>query len=273
VSGMDSPSGTREGSRWLLITLKAVSALTLGPLMLLGGFALNASGGLLGCSSGVPFVLCTICPSPCTFSLVRPWLFGGIVVSSALIGRAFCGLACPVGVLSDLLHTTFVGRRWSLPTTGVMRNVRYGLTALTLYLMVEAAGVVLGLLPNVGLWSILIARRRLIALIFASGLLASLAASILVYRFWCRHLCPIGELLSPTNRFSFFSLEKNTDACTSCGECEIECPSGLDFPSSSSDCMRCFSCYTTCEGDAIGMGRRGPRKRPDMKPVGPSSGV
>jgi polyferredoxin len=231
--------------------------------MLLGGFALTVSGGLLGCSSGVPFVLCTICPRPCTFSLVRPWLFGGIVVSSALIGRAFCGLACPVGILSDLLHTSFKGRKWSPPMTRALRNMRYGLTVLTLYLMVEAAGVVLGLLPNVGLWSVLIARRRLISFILAAGLLAFFATSTLAHRFGCKQLCPIGGLLSPTNRFSYLSLERGSEECSLCGSCDAECPQDLAFPSASPDCMRCMACYTSCSGNGISITRRPSREKPD----------
>lgn len=228
--------------------------------MLLGGFAPTVSGGLLGCSSGVPFVLCTICPSPCTFSLVRPWLFGGIVASSALIGKAFCGLACPIGIVTDLLHTLFDGGKGSPPKTRSLRNVRHGLTALTLYLMVEAAGVLLGLLPNVGLWSVLIARRRLTSFIFAVGLLAFLVTSMLTYRFGCRQLCPIGGLLSPTNRLSYLSFERGTEECSACGSCDAECPQDLTFPSASPDCMRCMVCYTSCSGRGISVRRRPSRE-------------
>ena len=42
-------------------------------------------------------------------------------------------------------------------------------------------------------------------------------------RFWCRHLCPFGALISLPARFSLLR-RKVTNSCTSCGDCRRVCP-------------------------------------------------
>lgn len=243
-------SSARAKLQRLLLAVKATSLLTLGPIGAFGHIGPGIVGGLFGCPFSIPFVLCPVCPAPCTFNLIRPWLFGGIVATSLLMGRVFCGLLCPLGIVSDLLFRS-PGKK--LPVSGVegrLRYLKYGAVILFLYLMSEAAAILLGL-PVGGLWSFLAVFREEMAIITVAAVLILLISSIFIYRPWCRYLCPMGTLLSVFNRFSLLSLERDLEECGVCDACMRSCPLGLHDFSDSTDCIRCLSCYTACRNGVL----------------------
>ncbi|KYH39141.1 MAG: 4Fe-4S ferredoxin [Candidatus Bathyarchaeota archaeon B23] len=234
----------RRGIRGLLWAVKSVSLVLLGPVMLIGGFPLMPLGGLAACPFTVPFLLCQVCPLRCAFSLLRPWLFATLVASSTLLGRTFCGLLCPFGLLSSLLHRGSLNRGAARP----LRLLRYILAALLLYLMLEAALITLGLKPLSGLWLPLHIHRRGLLPLKLALILLFLIASISLYRPWCEYLCPFGLLLSLSNRLSLLHLERG-EGCTGCDACLRVCPTGGRFDSE--DCYRCLDCYASCDPGAL----------------------
>lgn len=230
----------------LLLAIRTTSLFTLGPIGAFGSLGPGIVGGLFGCPFSIPFILCPICPIPCTFNLIRSWLFGGIFATSLLMGRVFCGLLCPLGIVSDLLFRSPVKK---LPVSGVngrLRYIKYGAVILFLYLMSEAAAILLGLVPVWSLWSFLTVFREEMAIIIVAAVLIVLISSVFIYRPWCRYICPIGTLLSASNRFSLLSLERDVDECKGCDACIRSCPLSLHDSSDSTDCFRCLSCYTAC---------------------------
>jgi polyferredoxin len=80
------------------------------------------------------------------------------------------------------------------------------------------------------------------------GLVA--AASLVVDRFWCRYLCPLGAALSVVGRFSLLRIRRTASACTDCTLCDKPCPVGIEpskaRPFVSSDCIGCMDCVATC---------------------------
>lgn len=238
--------GGRARLQGLILYIKTVSLLILGPIGAFGHLGPSVVGGLFGCPYSIPFILCPICPAPCTFSLIRPWLFGGIVATSLLMGRVFCGVVCPFGVVSGLLFRAPVRK---LPVSGVdsrLVYLKYGGVVLSLYLMLEAAAMMLGVWPVGGLWSFLILHRGEMVIAVMAAVLILLVSSTIVYKPWCRYLCPIGTLLSASNRFSLLSMERDPDECGDCDDCLRGCPFGLHDYSDATECIRCLSCYTAC---------------------------
>ena len=239
-------SSARAKLQKLLHAIKTTSLLTLGPIVAVGQLGLGIVGGILGCPFSIPFILCQICPAPCTFNLIRPWLFGGIVATSLLAGRVFCGLLCPFGIVSSLL---FRSPAKKLPIKGVedkLTYVKYGVVVLFLYLMVEAAGISLGVWPVGGLWSLMVVYREETALFIVAAVLILLISSLFIYRPWCRYFCPLGTQLSLFNRFSLLSLERDPEECGVCDACTRSCPLSQQDLWDSKDCIRCLSCYTAC---------------------------
>jgi len=187
----------------------------------------------------------------CSFNLIRPWLFLGAVGSSLLMGRIFCGLICPMGILSSAL---FRPTREEIPVAGetqYLRYTRFFALLLFLYLTLDAAMIMLGLKPMQGLWSYLTKHQKGIAVIIVVSVLILLASSLFIYRPYCRFVCPIGTLLSLTNRFSLFTFGRRTDKCEGCENCVENCPLSIKALSESLDCFRCLSCYAACEKDAL----------------------
>ena len=230
----------------ILLLVKSASLLYLGPMGALGHIGPSVTGGLFGCPFTVPFILCPLCPAPCTFSIIRPWLFGFILASGLLFGRIFCGLLCPVGVLSDFLHR--IPTKKSKPKSVFRRLVfvKYGASILFLYLISEAALVLLGLMPVKGFWSLLTTYRTKLVLLIILTAAVVLVSSVFSYRPWCRYICPVSIIFSASNRFSLLSLERPPETCGECNSCVSGCPmdlTDLDSP----DCIRCLSCYAACE--------------------------
>ena len=73
--------------------------------------------------------------------------------------------------------------------------------------------------------------------------------SILIQRFSCKYLCPLGAALAIFNKVSPIYIEAKPEHCTHCVRCETECP--VDIPAipenpRSAECIRCLECVETC---------------------------
>lgn len=232
----------------LFLAVKMAFLVILGPIFTIGHYGTNIGGGLIGCPYSVPFILCPVCPTPCTFNLIRPWLFGGIIFSSIIMGRIFCGFVCPIGIGSGLLFRVkkFSGKE----AVGGLAYLRYGALILFIYLMLEAALILLGITPVVGIWSSLILYREVLYMTIVATAILFIISSVFVFRPWCR-FCPIGTIVSTVNRFSLLSIERDLDECEECDECVKSCPMNLQVSSNSKSCIKCLSCYTACDKGAL----------------------
>jgi len=128
---------------------------------------------------------------------VTNWIALGLVIASGLLlGRAFCGWACPIGTLQDALAALsrrIFGRRGPYPW-----RVPRWLDIPLRWLKVAVLGWVLwasltALVPPLAPYCPF---RTLFApggsAMFSWGLMATLALlSVMVERFWCRYLCPL----------------------------------------------------------------------------------
>lgn len=88
-------------------------------------------------------------------------------------------------------------------------------------------------------------------------LIVTILGVILIARFWCRYICPMGAMLGVFNRVSFLQLRHSSMNCGNCrAQCITSCPMGIrDIPKkdfvTSSDCIRCGECATACPHDCI----------------------
>jgi polyferredoxin len=80
-----------------------------------------------------------------------------------------------------------------------------------------------------------------------------LIGMVLISRFWCRYLCPMGAILSLFNRVSFLHLKLDSNRCSRCNACAAACPMGLK-PYEEYDnhnCIKCGECTSACSLDAL----------------------
>ena len=223
--------------------------------LLLGEFAFY---GIFRCPFAVPYVSCGNCPvvqCPGRKWWIPIWV--GILVSAVVMGRAFCGWACPAGLVADLL-----GKAATLKSR--LKGSAEKLLAAGKFAVLIAAVVVFIVWDNPR-WAIPIRTGDFfnsVKLTFehANGLwigrtvfvLAAIALGAVVSHLWCRYLCATGGMLEILNKLTVFRYFRTAN-CDDCGDCREVCP--VDTRPEEMNCNNCGDCGKVCPTDAIKLGR------------------
>ena len=200
------------------------------------------------------------------------YVVGFLLMIGAVCGRFVCGWLCPFGLLQDLLYKIpFRKKLRKLPGERWLRTLRYvalGLFVIILPLFVVdivgqgqpwfceyicpsgtfMAGVPLVLLnPGIrGAIGWLFDWKVLLLVLFV-------LLSVIVWRPFCRYLCPLGAIYGPFNKIALFRFRIDHTHCTDCGECQKACK--MDIPvhknPNSVACVRCLDCQRACPAGCI----------------------
>lgn len=252
------PSDTSEKGKNAAVPLTWWRRLTqaLG-LFILGQWSFY---GIFRCPFIVPYVSCQNCPViTChgrLFTLF--WGFWLILPLSALLfGRAFCGWACPGGLVNQLFGKLAPIRLRN--KRGMARGLSYlKYVGLMLALFVwlfwgqprEAVPIRIGnFFSSVGLT---FEHANLIWLVRSFFVLSFLVAGLLVASAWCRFVCPTGGFLEFMKSFSLLKVYKNEN-CNDCDKCLKVCEMGTR--PAEANCTNCCDCLAVCPQDAIQIGR------------------
>ena len=92
--------------------------------------------------------------------------------------------------------------------------------------------------------------------VFAIGVLfwASIVLNLVVPRFYCRFVCPLGALFGILGKNALWRVGQKADGCTACGACDRYCEGGCE-PSAAihtPDCVLCMNCLANCRHDVMG---------------------
>ena len=162
-----------------------------------------------------------------------------LLILSLVFGRIFCGHICPAGAiqeLASLVPLPKVGQNW--------KQISGGIRAVVFVIVLAAAfGWSVGIVDYFGL-------KEFFSLDVTSVLfyvfLGVLLLSTVVYRPFCRFICPYGLLLSLTAAVSAFKFRR-TDKCIECGLCERACPTNeAKVGDRKSECYMCGRCVEVC---------------------------
>lgn len=212
-----------------------------------------------------------------TGTLYEPLLWALVtIVLTVFFGRFFCGFACPLGTLNQFFG--WLGQRGRKQAHRIAANRLRGAQVLKYYLLAFLlACAALGTLQtgvfdplpllhrsiNLTIAPLLDANVRLLSLqprhyasawLIGAVLLAVLGLNLLIPRFFCRFLCPLGALFGLLSRFSPWRIGKNRESCGDCHLCETHCE-GACRPSGKivlSECVLCCNCLEGCHRDRIG---------------------
>jgi ferredoxin-type protein NapH len=228
----------------------------------LGALALTGEWlwvGALRCPYGIPFMSCGSCPiRVCPGTWLQTWVIGFLVVSGVVAGRVFCGWACPMGAVQDLLgrlpKLRALTRRRFGRADRYLKGLKYGVLLLTIvafYLLNERFAVPV---RGHGNWSLDAVRVAWLTYDTASrvrviALLAGVVLALGLTRAWCRYLCPLGALLTLGNRISVFRLRRDRARCVDCGKYPRDCRT-YTTPGTA-DCVICGDCIEGCARGAI----------------------
>ena len=200
------------------------------------------------------------------------YVFGILLLFGVLLGRLICGFLCPFGWIQQLLHK-IPGKKLRVPgkIDRPARFLKYGVLvifvlALPAFLAdgfglgapwfckwICPAGTLEGGIPLV------LANESLRASLgflfwWKIGLLAlTILASVLIYRPFCKYVCPLGAFYALFNRVSLVRMELDDGSCVSCGKCERACPMQVRVLKNinSAECIRCGKCAQVCPAGAI----------------------
>jgi polyferredoxin len=181
------------------------------------------------------------------------WLVGA---ASLLLGRVYCGYACPQMVFSEIAHDIdrLTGRLTG-KVPGRSRKVLERVVAVALVGVVSILSsiVFLGYFAPLGEVA-----RRMLSLDFSLWLgavgaittLLTFADLVWVREGFCRSVCPYGILqgIIEDGRSLHVKLDTATGPCISCRECVRVCPMGIDIRKGSFqiECTRCGACVDAC---------------------------
>ena len=197
---------------------------------------------------------------------------GILVVTGTFLGRFVCGFLCPFGLVQDLLFKIpFVKKIRTLPGEKFLRWLRYLILLVFVILLpvfvmditglgqpwfckyICPAGTLEGGIPQTLLNENL---RGAIGFLFkwkVSILVVTVISSIIIYRPFCRYICPLGAIYGLFNKVSFYRYKVDPDKCTKCGACQKICKLNIKVYENpnSLDCIRCGECKAGCPKKAI----------------------
>ena len=198
-------------------------------------------------------------------------VMGFLLVVGGLIGRLVCGFLCPFGLVQDLLHKIPFPKKFSTRRLRPLTWLKYAiLVVFVLFLpnlpvnfmgMGEPAfckylcpqGILEGALP---LAAVSETTREALGILFRwkfAILLSVVILSVVIYRPFCKYLCPLGAVYGATNHLSVYRLRFETEACVRCGKCAAVCKMDCDptRDPNDSECIRCGDCVQVCPTAAL----------------------
>lgn len=219
------------------------------------------------------------CPIGALQAVIGSWNFkfafyvaGFLMFVGALMGRFVCGWLCPFGLVQDLLHKipfpkkikTFRGDR-------LLRKLKYVILLVFVILfpmflvdmigqgspyfckLICPAGTLEGGIPLVLLNESL---RSALGWLYAWKMVllaVTILLSVIIYRPFCKYICPLGAVYSVFNPISVFKYRVDKEKCTRCGACARVCKMQADPVANANDleCIRCGQCKKVCPAGAI----------------------
>ena len=257
---------------------------------LLNGYAIGYQKGTIFTGKSklfcVPVLNCYSCPGAlgsCPIGSLQSllsgykhripfYVLGTMMLFGILLGRALCGFLCPFGWFQDLLRKIPI-KKIHVPTKPdkVLRCFKYVVFVLFVLLLpfllrdelgfgttwfckyICPAGTLGAGLPLLTLNESL---RQTIRLLFSEKLMVLIAIallSIVIYRPFCKYLCPLGAFYALFNKFSLYRLTVDKEQCVGCKACERACKMGVEVTKNinSPECIRCGECRDACPKNCI----------------------
>ncbi len=219
------------------------------------------------------------CPIGAMQAVIGNWNFkfafyvaGFLMFTGGLVGRFVCGWLCPFGLIQDLLHKIpFPKKIKTFRGDWFLRKLKYIIFAVFVILMpmflvdilgqgapyfcklICPAGTLEGGIPLVLLNKSLRSTLGFLYVWKNMLLAAVLILSVLIYRPFCKYLCPLGAVYSVFNKVSVFRYQVDREKCISCGVCADVCGMQVNplKDANHAECIRCGACKKACPAKAI----------------------
>ena len=186
-----------------------------------------------------------------------------LVALTLLVGRLYCSVICPLGVMQDIISWVS-GRRKKKKSrfsySGEKKWLRYGI------LVVFIVAFISGLGPLVALLAPYSSYGRMVASVVSPSLspvaivagVTFIIVAILAWiggRTYCNTICPVGTILGFFARFALFRPMIDMSKCNSCKRCAKKCKAScIDAKNHRIDysrCVACMDCLNNCKHGAL----------------------
>ncbi len=197
------------------------------------------------------------------------YMLGILILYGIIFGRFICGFLCPFGLIQELFHKIKTPKLKKNRVTRVLSYFKYvilvffavivpilyglrdvPLPAFCKYICpagtIEGAFGLLSNKVNEGMFAML---GPLFTWKFVLTV-SIIVASIFIFRFFCRFLCPLGALYGLFNKISIFGIKVEKSKCTSCGLCISKCQMDVRHVGDQ-ECINCGECMSVCPTGAI----------------------
>ena len=165
-----------------------------------------------------------------------------------IAGRIFCGVCCPFGILQELISRRGLNK---IKLPNKLANIVRGIFFLAMVAYTFLFGISFfdpispfSIFKSETLQGQLTNNAPFVGIFF-------IFAAILVYRPFCRLMCPYGFIANLFTNKALFVLARD-DKCINCGACVRACPTQqADRGNPHKECYYCRRCIQVCPTQAI----------------------
>lgn len=272
-------------------------------------FILGLTASFLGLLA-LPVAYVEFIPSLLAFDTA---IVAAILVATALFGRVYCAVLCPLGIFQDVVFwfkKRLRRKAVCFHYEGEYFRLRYGVLFVLFVSWLAGLAFIPVLVDPYSIYGRMVTNlvspwwqqgfNALVGLGEAQGWflwekydlvfqgLATLAVSAVYFfivavlawrygRLYCNAFCPVGTMLGTVSRFSFFKIKFDSNACISCGLCERQCRSAcidvVQHRVDSSRCVMCLDCIDQCPKGALSFGHQRLTAPAAAEPASPAAPV
>lgn len=214
----------------------------------------------------------------------------GLVVLTLVLGRVYCSVVCPLGVMQDFfawLGRRGKKRRYKYSYSPAISWLRYGMLGLFVIALVAGVSAIYTLIEPYSAYGRIASNILAPAYAWCNNLLAGYAEKSGSYAFYeteiimrsitlivavvtlvalfilswrngrtyCNTICPVGTVLGFLSKYSWLKPVIDTSKCNGCGLCGRRCKAAcIDTKNHEIDysrCVACMDCIDNCHQHAI----------------------
>ena len=213
----------------------------------------------------------------------------GLIILTLLLGRLYCSLICPLGIMQDgFAYLGKMAKKNRYTYSKPLSLLRYAMLAIMVAAIIAGLSSMVALLAPYSAYGRIASSILRPIWIWSNNLLASWAETHESYMFYhvdywsngfgvivvavttlivlailawrngrtyCNTVCPVGTVLGFFSNFSLFRIVLDKTKCVDCKLCSRNCKSScIDIQNHEIDysrCVTCFDCIGKCKKDAL----------------------